>query len=40
MTSEKDRCFEIGFDDYIAKPVKGNVLMNKIKRLVKVEKAH
>lgn len=39
-SSRKEICFEIGFNDYIAKPFGGRDLLEKISRIFKFEKAH
>ena len=38
--SRKDICFEIGFNDYLAKPFGSKELMEKISRIFKFVKAH
>lgn len=30
MSGDKDKCIEFGMDDYISKPLKGEILQNKI----------
>lgn len=39
-TSRKDTCFEIGFNDYLAKPFGSKELLEKISRIFKFEKTH